>query len=301
MNWAAMRFDWNQVRAFLATVEEGSLSAAARALGQSQPTLSRQIGALEADLGVVLFERVGRGLELTPSGLDLVEHVRVMGDAATRVSLAAAGRNQTIAGKVRISASDVMAAYFLPPVIARLRAAAPGIEIEIVATNALSDLRRREADIALRHQRPTEPDLIARCIHRSRFSLCATPDYIARMGGLSSPGDLVAADFIGFDGTDRLMDALNELGLGLTRRNFRLRSESGLVAWEMARHGLGIGAMLDDVAALTPEVTRLPMETRSMEIPVWLTTHRELHTSRRIRLVYDALATIFAPGAVGRG
>ncbi len=295
MNWAAMTFDWNQLRGFLATVEEGSLSAAARALGQSQPTLSRQIGALEADLGVVLFERMGRGLALTPSGLDLVEHVRVMGEAATRVSLAASGRNQAIAGEVRISASDVMAAYVLPPVLAQLRDEAPGIEIEIVATNALSDLRRREADIALRHQRPTEPDLIARRIRTSRFSLYATPGYVSGMGGLARPADLAAADFIGFDGSDRLMDALNGLGFGLTRRNFRLRSESGLVAWEMVKRGLGIGAMLDDVGARTPEVMRLPLDTGSMDIPVWLTTHRELRTSRRIRLVHDALATIFDP------
>ncbi|MEQ8901365.1 MAG: LysR family transcriptional regulator [Roseovarius sp.] len=297
MNWPAMHFDWNQIRAFLATVEEGSLSAAARALGQSQPTLSRQISALEADLGIALFERVGRGLEITPSGLDLVEHVRAMGDAATRISLAASGRNHAIAGKVRITASDALAAHVLPPALAHIRAKAPGIELEIVATNALSDLRRREADIALRHQRPTEPDLIARLIHTSRASLYAAPSYLARIGTPVTAQDLADADFIGFDGSDRLLDGLTAIGIPATQASFPLKSESGTVAWEMVRKGLGIGVMMDEVAAACPDVMRVLPDLPGFEIPVWLTTHRELHTSRRIRLVYDALAATFAPSS----
>ena len=292
-----MTFDWNQIRAFLATVEEGSLSAAARALGQSQPTLSRQITALETDLGMVLFERVGRGLEITPSGLDLVEHVRAMGEAATRISLAASGHNHTIAGKVRISASDALAAHVLPPVIARIRAEAPGIDLEIVATNALSDLRRREADIALRHQRPTEPDLIARLIHTSRAGLYAAPSYLARIGTPATAEDLTTADFIGFDNSDRLLNGLNALGIPATQASFPVKSETGTVAWEMVRKGLGIGVMMDEVAANCPDVVRVLPDLPRFEIPVWLTTHREVHTSRRIRLVYDALAATFSPAA----
>ncbi|MEO1276348.1 MAG: LysR family transcriptional regulator, partial [Pseudomonadota bacterium] len=107
MNWQRVAFDWNQAKAFLATAETGSLSAAARALGLSQPTLSRQVAALEADLGVALFERIGRSLSLTGPGLELVEHVRAMGEAAGRVSLVAAGRSDAIEGRVSISASDV--------------------------------------------------------------------------------------------------------------------------------------------------------------------------------------------------
>ncbi|MCJ7598755.1 MAG: LysR family transcriptional regulator, partial [Methyloceanibacter sp.] len=146
MNWRSVAFDWNQARAFLATVEEGSLSAAARALGMTQPTLGRQVAALEQELGVVLFERVGRGLTLTPNGLELVDHVRAMRDAASQVSLTASGQSQTIEGSVCISASEAVAAYQLPPILAKLRDIAPGIEVEVVASTAVSDLRRREAD-----------------------------------------------------------------------------------------------------------------------------------------------------------
>src|SRR5258707_11605252 len=144
MDWRSLNFDWNRARAFLVTAEEGSLSAAARALGMAQPTLGRQVDALEEELGVVLFERVGRGLTLTPGGVDLLEHVRAMGDAANRMSLAAAGQSQEIEGTISIAASEVYAAMLLPPILLRLRREHPGIQIEIVASTRASDLRRRE-------------------------------------------------------------------------------------------------------------------------------------------------------------
>ncbi len=142
------------MRAFLATAEAGSLSAAARRLGQTQPTLSRQVAALEADLGVMLFERVGRSLELTQAGLELLEHSKSMGNAANRIALAASGQVQSIEGQVRITAGDVMSAYILPDALRKIRAQAPMLRIEVVATNDLRDLVRREADIAIRHVRP---------------------------------------------------------------------------------------------------------------------------------------------------
>ena len=159
MDWRAVKFDWNRARAFLVTAEEGSLSAAARALGMAQPTLGRQVDALESELGVVLFERVGRGLELTPSGLELLEHVRSMGEAANRVSLTAAGQSQSIEGTICIAASETYAAILLPPILAKLRRLEPGIHIEIVASSKPSDLRRREADNASPNCGPTDPDM----------------------------------------------------------------------------------------------------------------------------------------------
>jgi len=220
MDWRSVKFDWNRARAFLVTAEEGSLSAAARALGMTQPTLGRQVSALEKELGVVLFERAGQGLVLTPSGLELVEHVRAMGDAANRVSLTASGQSQNIEGTVCISASEVHAVFLLPPIIAKLRQMEPKINIEIIATNNVSDLRRREADIAIRNFRPTQPELIAKKIKDASARLYATPDYLKRIGNPASPEDLQQADFISFDSTGGLMNGLNELGLNLTKKNF---------------------------------------------------------------------------------
>ena len=193
MDWRSIGFDWNRARAFLVTAEEGSLSAAARALGMTQPTLGRQVAALEEELGVALFERGGRGLELTPSGLDLVEHVRAMGEAAGRLSLTASGQSQSIEGNVCITATEVMAAYGLPPLIRKLRQQEPGITVEIIASNATNDLRRREADIAIRVFRPTQPDLVARKIEDVSGRLYATPEYLERLGQPTTPADCADA------------------------------------------------------------------------------------------------------------
>ena len=290
MDWRVVKFDWNRARAFLVTAEEGSLSAAARALGMAQPTLGRQVDALEEELGVILFERVGRGFALTPNGLELLDHVRAMGDAAGRVSLAAAGQSQTIAGKVSIAASDVHAAFLLPKVLIRLRREAPAIEVEIVASTRVSDLRRREADIAIRNFRPTEPDLVARKIRDVPARLYATPDYLDRIGNPLLPHDLRHADFISIDGSGMFMRGLNAMGLNLSERNLPILTENYLVMWELVKHGLGIGILDGTIGDLEPRVRRVLPEMAPLVFPIWLVAHRELNTSRRIRFVFDLLA-----------
>ena len=290
MDWRSVTFDWNRARAFLVTAEEGSLSAAARALGMAQPTLGRQVTALEQELGVALFERVGRGLTLTPSGLELVEHVRAMGDAASRISLTASGQSQSIEGPICITATEVYAAFVLPPIIRALRRSEPGITIEIVASNAVSDLRRREADIAIRHGRPTDPELIAKRMPDDDARLYATPAYLDRIGNPRSLADCSRADFIGFDANQPLLDGLNRKGFALTGRNFPVLTASHLVHWELAKQGVGVGVMPAWIGDAEPAVTRVLPDMDPFEIPVWLVAHRELNTSRRVRLVFDRLA-----------
>lgn len=290
MNWGAITFDWNQARAFLATAEEGSLSAAARALGLTQPTLGRQVAALEARLGVTLFERVGRSVQLTQSGIELLEHVRAMADAANRMSLTASGQAQTIEGQVRITASDLMSAHILPPALHHLRAVAPRLEIDIVAANDVRDLLRREADIAIRHVRPEQPDLIARRVREETARFYAAQSYIAARGRPSVADGLADHEFISFGDKERMLEYLAPFGLGLDRGSFRLGSESGIVAWEMVRNGLGIAVMSDEIAAKFAGVEPVLEDLEPFVFPVWLVTHRELHTSRRIRLVFDHLA-----------
>jgi DNA-binding transcriptional LysR family regulator len=290
MEWRSVKFDWNRARAFLVTAEEGSLSAAARALGMAQPTLGRQVDALEEELGVVLFERVGRGFTLTPSGIELLEHVRAMGTAASRVSLAASGQSTVIEGSIRITASEIHAALLLPPIIAKLRLAQPGIRIEIIASSVSSDLPRREADIAIRNYQPTEPDLIAKKVRDLPARLYATPEYIDRIGNPKLPYDLRHADFISIDQTGVFLKGLNTLGLGLTERNFPIFSGNYLVAWEMVKQGLGIGIQDGVVGDREPLVRRVLPDLQPLIFAMWLVTHREVNTSRRVRVVYDLLA-----------
>lgn len=289
MDWRSVKFDWNRARAFLVTAEEGSLSAAARALGMTQPTLGRQVSALEEELGVVLFERLGRGLALTPSGLELAEHVRAMGEAASRVSLTASGQAQSVEGTVSITASEVASAYILPPILTRLRQAEPGITVEIVATNSIRDLRRREADIALRSVEPADPDLIARRLRDGTAALYAATRYLDRVGPFETPQDLNRAEFIGFDENDILLEGLNAHGMGLSARNFPLITASHLVHWELVRAGAGIGVMITELGDATTGIRRAAPWLEPFVYPVWLVAHREVKTSRRVRLVFDWL------------
>ncbi|MES2640629.1 MAG: LysR family transcriptional regulator [Myxococcota bacterium] len=290
MDWRRIDFDWNHLRAFLVTADEGSFSAASQALGIAQPTVGRQIAALEETLGVALFERAGRGLALTPTGLELVEHVRTMSDAAFRVSRVAAGQAISLDGPICLTASEVVATYLLPPVVAELRARHPGIEVEIVASNAPQDLRRREADIAIRSFRPTEPDLIARKLRESEAWLYASPTYLQKLGTPLTRDALSRATFIGFDHTDTFRKGLSALGLSLAPENFPIVSQSQHVQWALVREGAGIGIMIAEVGDAEPGVCRVPSGLPPIPVPMWLVTHREVRTSRRVRVVADFLA-----------
>lgn len=291
MDWRSSKFDWNRARAFLVTAEEGSLSAAARALGVAQPTLGRQVDALEEELGVILFERVGRGFTLTPSGQELLEHVRAMGEAAGRFSLTSMGQAQAVEGTVKIAASEAHAMIVLPPILAKLREAEPGMSIEIIASSATSDLRRREADIAIRNYRPEEPDLIARKIRDIPARLYATPSYIERIGYPKLPYDLRNADFINIDHTGMFLKGMNGLGMNLTERNFPIMTENYLVMWGMVKGGLGIGVQDSLIGDAEPLVRRVLPDLEPLKFSMWLVTHREVNTSRRVRIAYDLLAS----------
>lgn len=293
MEWRSAAFDWNRARAFLVTAEEGSFSAAARALGVAQPTLGRQVAALEAELGVALFERIGHRLVPTATGLDLLEHVRAMHDAATQVSLTAAGQSEALDGPVRVAASEAVSAFLLPPIVEAIRARHPGVQVELVVSNRTSDLRRREADIAVRHARPEGDDLVARLVKEgSRAHLYGAPSYLARIGEPATREELAArADVIGFDETDTLKKGLRGLGLPFGDDRFPVRTENHLVQWELCKRGVGLCMMMEVVGDAEPRVRRaLPPPAPSFPFSTWLTCHRELRTSRRIRAVFDLVA-----------
>ncbi len=290
MNWNAISFDWNQARSFLAVAEEGSLSAAAAALKLTQPTVTRQLAALEGHLDVMLLERTGRTVSLTPAGFDLLDHVRAMADAANMMSLAASGQSQDIGGKVRVTASEMTAAYLLPNVLDNLFAIAPDLHLEIASDNSVRDLLLREADIAVRHLRPEQPNLIAKLVCEETMRFYAVGKYFDHHGHPKQLGDMSIHQFVSFGDFERIVGYLKLVGLDLSEKNFRYASNSQLVEWEIARKGHAIAIMNDRIAAKFPEFQPVLTEIDPFTIPVWLVAHRELQTSRRIRLVFDVLA-----------
>ncbi len=291
MSWSALTYDWSQIRAFLATAEEGSLSAAARELGLTQPTLGRQVTALEARLGVTLFERAGRSLLLTQAGRDLLPTARQMRDAALEFSLAADGRSQAVTGTVSITATDFVASQTLPPLLSSLRSVAPSIEIEVISSNEVRDLTKREADISIRHARPEQPDLIAQQITEVRGYLYASPAYLDQVGRPKSLADLAGSDFIGFQSYAAMAPVLESFGLPFRREACRVIANSGAVISALAREGMGYTILTEPMAAHVGGLERALGDVFHVPVPVWLVTHRELHTARRIRIVFDHLAT----------
>ena len=259
MDWKKTAFDWNRARAFLATAQAGSFSAAARELGVAQPTLGRQVAALEEELGVTLFERVGKSLQLTATGLDLVEQVRSMNEAATRMSLIAAGKTQLIEGVVRIAASEVLAAFFLPPIVRELGQRHAGLEIEIVVSNQTSDLARREADIAVRHFRPTGDELFGKLIkEQSAAHLYATPSYLEDLGNPQTPEALaIKGRVFAYDHNDLLQKGLAARGLPFTAHTYAVRTDNHLVQWQLAKQGAGMCIMMQEVGDRDPALCRL--------------------------------------------
>ncbi|KPP82982.1 MAG: LysR family transcriptional regulator [Oceanicaulis sp. HLUCCA04] len=295
MNWQAITFDWNHARAFLVTVHTGSLSAAARALGSTQPTLSRQVSAFEAEIGVTLFERTQRSMRPTAAGRAIAVHVRRMADNALELALSAAGQSASLSGTVTIAAADLTAAYHLPAALIRLREIAPQIRVGLAVSDTISDLKARDADIAIRHVRPTQPDLIARLLGEVTAGIYASPAYLSRQGPVRTRGDLRKMTWIGFSEPERVTHHLANYDLELPASAIGYWTADGNAILEMVRAGLGLSVLPADIAATGNALVPVLPDLFRIQVPVWLVTHRELLTNPRIRLVFDVLAEQLAP------
>jgi DNA-binding transcriptional LysR family regulator len=280
--------DWTLLRAFQATASTGSLSAAARKLGLTQPSLSRQIAALEAQMGVGLFDRVGRRLVLTPLGRQLAEHATRMEVAAQGFALTAAAQEEWTK-PVTLSVTDVIAAYTLPRIIQSVQARAPDVRLNIIVTNRFSDLHRREADIALRHAPPVGAGLRGDPLPDAQAGFYASRAWVTQHTKAETWADVLRGGLLGGDDPEQFAAYLTGIGLPTTPRDFRLCADSSVALWEMAQAGLGVCAMLTDVAQNFPQMLRLLPNHPAITVPFWIVTHEQLYDSPRIRLVREGL------------
>ncbi len=282
------RADWNLLRAFHMTATTGSLSAAARELGLTQPTLSRQVNGLEQTLGVVLFERQGKKLVLTRHGRELLEYASAMNEAAQSVLMSANGHAQ-ITGRVCISATDSMSTYVMPEIFDILRQEAPGVSLVLDVDNAQTNLNQMEADIAIRHAKPDQPELVGEFVCETEAYFFASKDWVKRHGLPAKPSDLKGEHLIGFGDVEQLAGHLSSLGFRVGGKDFKLASNSATAAWEMVKRGLGVAAMSKEVARRSPEVVQLFPTEAAIRVPIWAVTHRAMQSSPRVRLVQDIL------------
>ena len=285
--------DWTLYRSFLAVAETGSLSAAARSLALSQPTLGRHIVELETALSSKLFTRQARGLSPTEAALALIPAAQTMRQAAAQLSLLAAGQEESLTGTVRLTASRVVSHYLLPPMLARLREVEPGIEIELVPTDSTENLLFREADIALRMYRPTQNDVVTRHLTDLPIALYGAKDYLDRHGRPQRLEDLQNAQLIGLDRSDLMLRMLAGLGQTRRREDFPIRCDDQVVYWNLVRAGCGLGATQTVIGDADPTVERVAPFLNLPALPVWLTAPEALRQNPRIRRVMDHLAEGF--------
>lgn len=294
---ASTRFDWSLIRSFLTAMDAGSLLGGARAMHISQPTLGRHIAELESQLGLVLFERTGRGLTPTAIARQLEASARAMESASLQLARSVTGSQQRVSGTVRITASQPVACYLLPPLLAALREALPEIQIELESSNTVSNLLRREADIALRMVRPDQNTLVAKKMGVVRVGAFASTDYLARRGIPRQPQDLLDHALIGYDKVEDIIRGFRQFNTNVTREVFALRSDDLIVHSQAVKAGLGIGFLADYVVRSDPQVQQVLKDLPLPALPMWLTVHREIRTNVRIRAVFDFLAKAL-PGMI---
>jgi DNA-binding transcriptional LysR family regulator len=277
------------MRSFLAVIERGSLLGAARQLRVSQPTLGRHVAELERQLGIMLFERTGRGLVATASARAIADQARAMADNAEAIGRTLTGQSKQLSGSVRVTASQTVATHLLPSLLARFRERETGIAVDVIASNAVSNLLRREADIAVRMVRPAQSSLVARRVGEVQIGAYARKDYLRRRGVPSKPRDVLHYDLIGLDRDESIIRAFAALGYRIERDSFMFRSDDHLVLWQALCAGLGIGFAATWLADREPSLERVLPDLPMPRLPVWLTVHREIRSSARIRALYDFL------------
>jgi DNA-binding transcriptional LysR family regulator len=282
--------DWHLFRAFLAVVREGSLSSAARALGTTQPTMGRQVAALEASLGVKLFTRSLDGLSPTDASLRLIPWAEAMAAAAEAAQRSASGEVDEEQGTVRITASDVIGGEVLPSILASFHEVHPRISVELALSNRNEDLLRGDADIAVRMVRPTQGTLVAKRIGRIDVGLYCHRRYLKVRAMPQRLEDLRQHVLIGYDRDQAYARLLERMGVPFTRDMFAFLSDSELAQQAALSAGYGIGAIQLGIAKRDKNLVPVLHSEFIFPMEVWLAMHRDLRGSRRIRLMFDHLA-----------
>jgi DNA-binding transcriptional LysR family regulator len=280
---------WDELQAFMAVIEEGSLSAAARRLGLSQPTLRSRIDMLEQSLGTVLFTRSAAGLTPTESARGMIGHLGIMQTASEALVRAASGQQGEVSGTVRVSTSEFIGAIVLPPILARLRASHPTISIELAPSNASVDLTNQEADLAVRMYPPRGDGLVAQKVGVVRLGFYAAQTYLAQREPPTSVEELCLHDLIGPDRSIhdvRLIEAFNPI---LQGQRFVLRTDSHVAQLAAIRAGVGVGIVQRAVAARDPTLVAVLPGLDFASLETWVVVHDDLRRLPKVRTVFDCL------------
>lgn len=279
--------EWELWRTFLAVLEAGSLSGAARELGIAQPTAGRHVAALERALGTVLFTRSPTGLIATVAAEALRRDAAGM--RSTAAALARTAVSTRAVGTVRLAASEIVGVELLPDILATLAREHPALEVELVLSNRVQDLLRREADVAVRMVRPAQDALVARRVGAIEVGLHAHADYLARRGTPCTVDELAGHTLIGVDQSSPHVRAIAGSLPWIDTIGFGLRADSDLAQLALIRAGAGIGFCQAGFAGREPALVRVLKTAVSVSMEMWIAMHEDLRSSARCRIVFDAL------------
>lgn len=279
--------DWNYIRTFLTVVDVGNLSRAAKVLGQTQPTIGRQISALEMQLALPLFDRVHNQLRLTEKGAELAEKYRPMQDAIYQAAIAAQSFHDLQEEDITITATDIVSRFVMPSALKAIHKQAPHINITLLSTDQFQDINKREADIAVRNLRPSDPELIAQKVGTSSAYFYGATTYLDRVGRPKNIFDLENHQIIAYDDPKAMISELGNRDIKLTTQNFRFASNDSNALWQMVCDGMGLGIMVDYVGDKQVGVEKLNFAHEPIVFDTWITTHAQLRKNPNIRLVYD--------------
>lgn len=281
---------WGLYRTFLGVIHEGSLSAAARTLGLTQPTVGRQVEQLEAALGISLFVRGQRGLTPTDGALELVPHAEAMAAAAAALERTASGSREAASGTVRLTASDIVGCEVLPPRLAQFRERHPAVDLELITSNRMSDLQTRQADIAVRMARPEQGALVAKRLGTVGIGLFAHRRYRDRHGLPESLEALRRHTTIGFENPGQLPLNVTSTGIDLRHEHFAFRTNNDVAQLAAVRAGLGIGGVQHGIAMSEPDLVPVLPDQIQFSLDMWLVMHEDVRSVRRVRMLFDFLA-----------
>jgi DNA-binding transcriptional LysR family regulator len=282
--------DWNDLRYFLAVAKAGTTLAAARELDVSQSTAARRIDALEAALGLKLFDRRQSGYALTDIGKALTETATGIEVAAGAFTSKAAALKRGLTGTVRITSNELFAGEVLMPSLNAFRQAHPGILLEMVTSDRRLDLAKGEADVALRAgTRPSQANLVGRRIAKDTWSFYCSRAYAKRHGTPASLSDLAKHQVLGPDPQAFASPLVDWLQRSIPRRAILLQQNSVATMLASLRNGLGVGLMADFVARSDPDLVLCFEPSIDAEYEIWLLTHERLRDDPHVRAVLDFL------------
>ncbi|TEW51439.1 LysR family transcriptional regulator [Psychromonas algicola] len=282
---------WELIQIFSSVAKLGSLSKAAKALNISQPTLSRQIALLEKKLQITLFERSTQGLKLTDLGAKLIESSEMMQQASEQFVRTASGSIMSLAGNVRVSANEVIGLYYLPEAIAEFNQSYPEIQVEIDISNQSTSLHKRDADIALRMFRPTQPELFAKRLPNIELNFVASNDYLSKHGSPKNLQEIEQHTLIGYDKDPQFIKLIKQLGLPVVEKDFYLKTDFLPLQIELARKGAGITITHKHLIQQWDELNELMTEIKLPHLEFWLVCHADVQHNRRIRVLMSFLTT----------